>query len=166
MDAEREARLRADAEQIGVAAVKYFDLRQNRNSDYRFSYDAMLDPKGNTAVYVLYAYARIAGLLRRSNQVVSELDPGSLAIEHPTERTLALRLLRLPEVLAQVEEDLLPSRLIDYVYGLAGDFTAFYMECQVVGSDEEASRLILCEVVRRHLAHCLKLLGLQPLDQL
>jgi len=59
-DSEIDARIQADAELIGVAAVKYFDLRANRNSDYRFSYNAMLDPKGNTAVYVLYAYARIA----------------------------------------------------------------------------------------------------------
>ena len=54
MAQEKEARLKQNAESIGVAAVKYFDLRQNRNSDYRFSYDSMLDPKGNTAVYVLY----------------------------------------------------------------------------------------------------------------
>ncbi|CAK9079194.1 unnamed protein product [Durusdinium trenchii] len=132
--------LKRDAESIGVAAVKYFDLRQNRNSDYRFSYDQMLDPKGNTAVYVLYAYARIAGVLRRA-----EYD----------ERALALRLLRLPEVLAQLEEDLLPSRLIepsqqslwqtDHIYGLATDFTSFYTECFVIGSEQEKSRLLLLE---------------------
>ncbi|CAE8593119.1 unnamed protein product, partial [Polarella glacialis] len=142
---EREARLRADAETIGIAAVKYFDLRQNRNSDYKFSYDAMLDPKGNTAVYVLYAYARSAGLLRRSSREVSTLSSSELALTEPSERALALRLLRFPEVLAQVQEDLLPSRLIDYVYGLAVDFTAFYTECYVVGSDQEASRIILIE---------------------
>eukprot|EP00933_Yihiella_yeosuensis_P031608 TRINITY_DN25190_c0_g1_i2.p1 TRINITY_DN25190_c0_g1~~TRINITY_DN25190_c0_g1_i2.p1 ORF type:complete len:538 (+),score=106.08 TRINITY_DN25190_c0_g1_i2:86-1615(+) len=163
---EREARLKSDAEQIGIAAVKYFDLRQNRNSDYRFSYNQMLDPKGNTAVYVLYAYARIAAILRRSEKQVSELDLDGLDLSDTSERTLALRLLRLPEVLAQVQEDLLPSRLIDYIYGLAVDFSSFYTECPVVGSEKEESRLILIEVVRRHLKLCLKLLNIEPLDQL
>lgn len=165
-DPEREAELRADAERIGVAAVKYFDLRQNRNSDYRFSYDAMLDPKGNTAVYVLYAYARISTLLRKSGRDAAALEPGTLQLAEPSERALALRLLRLPEVLAQVEDDLLPSRLIDYIYGLSVDFTTFYTECPVLGSDSEASRLVLCEVTRRTLKQCLDILGIEPLERL
>lgn len=163
---EREAQLKADAERIGVAAVKYFDLRQNRNSDYRFSYDAMLDPKGNTAVYVLYAYARISAILRRAGREVTSLNPDELLLEKACERALGLRLLRLPEVLIQVQDDLLPSRLIEYVYGLAVDFTTFYMECPVVGSPQEASRLMICEVTRRALAECLALLGIEPLEQI
>lgn len=54
------------AEKLGMAAIKYFDLKQNRISDYCFIYDKMLDPKGNTAVYLLYSYVRIMSLLRKS----------------------------------------------------------------------------------------------------
>eukprot|EP00438_Fugacium_kawagutii_P002650 Skav201701 [mRNA] locus=scaffold641:987679:990289:- [translate_table: standard] len=90
----------------------------------RFSYDQMLDPKGNTAVYVLYAYARIAGVLRRAEHDVSSLSASDLSLTEPSvswlrrdvaltkERALALRLMRLPEVLTLLEDDLLPSRLI------------------------------------------------------
>jgi len=166
VDEEREARLRADAERIGVAAVKYFDLRNNRNSDYRFSYNAMLDPKGNTAVYVLYAYARISAILRKSGRDAASLDPSALTLTEPAERALALRLLRMPEVLQQVEDDLLPSRLIDYIYSLAVDFTSFYMDCPVVGSDSEASRLVLIEVTRRALLQCLDIVGIEPCERL
>lgn len=166
LDAEAEAALQADAERIGTAAVKYFDLRQNRNSDYKFSFDAMLDPKGNTAVYALYAYARLSAVLRKSAFEIADLDPAALKLDMPSEHALALRLLRLPEVLAQVEEDLLPNRLIDYIYGLASDYTAFYTECPVVGSDAESSRLILSEVTRRTLQECFGLLGIEPLEQL
>jgi len=165
-DPDRDARLRANAEQIGVAAVKYFDLRQNRNSDYRCSFDAMLDPKGNTAVYVLYAYARMSAILGKAKVDASALDTSALSLEDPTERALALRLARLPETLALVEDDLLPSRLIDYVYALAGEFTAFYTACPVVGSPNEASRLLLCEATRRTLDECLAILGIRPLDRL
>jgi len=164
--AEEQALLRANAERIGVAAVKYFDLRQNRNSDYRFSYDAMLDPKGNTAVYVLYAYARISAILRKASATVDAAGLASATFAEPAERALALRVLRLPEVLQQVEADLLPSRLVDYVYGLSVDFTAFYTACPVIGSDSEVSRLALCSVVQQTIKQCLDILGIEPLDQL
>jgi len=161
-----DAKLRADAEQIGVAAVKYFDLRQNRNSDYRFSYNAMLDAKGNTAVYLLYAYARLSAILRRAGHDTNSLKPDQLSLTEDSERALALRVLRLPEALAQVEEDLLPNRLIDYVYGLAVDFTSFYTACPVIGSEQELSRIMLCEVTRRTMNVCMSILGIKALDQL
>lgn len=165
-DADEQALLRSNAERIGVAAVKYFDLRQNRNSDYRFSYDAMLDPKGNTAVYVLYAYARISAILRKATTTVDAAGLASATFSEPSERALALRVLRLPEVLQQVEADLLPSRLVDYVYGLSVDFTTFYTACLVIGSDSEVSRLALCNVVQQTIKQCLDILGIEPLDQL
>ena len=49
-----------------MAAVKYFDLKQNRIGNYRFSYEKMLDPKGDSAVYLLYTYARIQSILTKS----------------------------------------------------------------------------------------------------
>jgi len=126
----------------------------------------MLDPKGNTAVYILYAYARLSGILRKTGASVEDLDLASLQLEEPSERQLALRMIRLPEVLAQVEEDLLPSKLIDYVYGLAGDFTAFYTACPVLGAENEASRVTLCEAARRTLKECFSILGITPLERL
>ena len=56
-----------------LRSARYFDLKQNRMTDYRFSFDAMLDSKGNTAVYLLYAYARICSIFRKGNiQLVEE----------------------------------------------------------------------------------------------
>lgn len=49
-----------------MAAVKYYDLKQNRISDYSFNYDKMLDPKGNTAVYLMYSYVRMCSVLRKA----------------------------------------------------------------------------------------------------
>jgi arginyl-tRNA synthetase len=57
-----------------MAAVKYFDLKQNRISNYEFSYDKMLDTKGNTAVYLLYSYARLCSIIRKSGYSESQLD--------------------------------------------------------------------------------------------
>lgn len=58
---------------MGVAAIKYFDLKQNRLSDYKFLYDHMLDPNGNTAVYLMYSYVRILSVLRKSGVNVFNL---------------------------------------------------------------------------------------------
>jgi len=104
--------------------------------------------------------------VRKSTVDVSKLDPQALRLEMPSERALALRLSRLPEMISQVEEELLPNRLIDYIYGLAGDFTTFYTECPVVGSEMQNSRLLLCEVTRRVLHLCLGFLGIEPLEKL
>jgi len=53
------------AEVLGTASIKYYDLKQNRTQDYVFSFDKMLDPKGNTGVYLIYMYVRICSILRK-----------------------------------------------------------------------------------------------------
>jgi arginyl-tRNA synthetase len=60
-----EEELLAAAAVIGYGAVKYFDLKQNPSTNYIFSYDRMLDTKGDTAVYLMFAYARVASILRK-----------------------------------------------------------------------------------------------------
>lgn len=59
------AELEKAASIMGYGAVKYADLKNHRSTNYKFSFDAMLDLKGNTAVYLLYAHARIAGIVRK-----------------------------------------------------------------------------------------------------
>ncbi|HEX5499691.1 MAG TPA: arginine--tRNA ligase, partial [Thermomicrobiales bacterium] len=95
-----EAR-QAIAERIGIAALKYADLSQNRTSDYVFSYDKMLAMNGNTATYMQYAYARNRSILRKAGvdpQQPREAPP-PLILHHEHERGLALEILRLEEIL-------------------------------------------------------------------
>jgi arginyl-tRNA synthetase len=54
------------AEKLGMASIKYYDLKQNRTSSYAFSYEKMLDPRGNTAVYLIYAYVRMCSIIRKA----------------------------------------------------------------------------------------------------
>jgi len=54
------------AEKLGMASIKYYDLKQNRISDYIFSFEKMLDPRGNTAIYLIYAYVRMCSIIRKS----------------------------------------------------------------------------------------------------
>lgn len=55
------------AEILGISSIKYYDLKQARIQNYVFSFDKMLDPRGNTGVYLLYMYVRIASILRKGN---------------------------------------------------------------------------------------------------
>jgi len=132
-----EAEIRHIAETVGIAAVKYADYCQNRNTDYVFSWDKMLAMQGNTAPYMLYAYARIRSIHRRGDESRSDesaiADPESpVVLAHPAERALALGILRLPETLDTVAATLLPNVLCEYLYDLAGKFMAFYEGCPVL----------------------------------
>ena len=94
-----DAELDRSSSVMGYGAVKYADLKNNRLSNYKFSYDEMLSLKGNTAVYLLYAYARICGILRNADRDVTQLAATeSLVLEHAKEIALALQIARFPEV--------------------------------------------------------------------
>jgi hypothetical protein len=92
-----EEELERAAAIMGYGAVKYADLRNSRLTNYKFSFDTMLDLKGNTAVYLLYAHARIAGIVRKSGRDVDELltAGASVRLGHPKERELAMALGRV-----------------------------------------------------------------------
>lgn len=153
------------SEAMGYGAVKYADLRNNRSTNYKFSFDAMLDLKGDTAVYLLYAHARIASIIRKSEKDMHALVEQGVEIPlvHETERALALHLLRFPEAVVSTLEDLLPNRICEYLYDLSTRFTDFYGSCQVIGTPEEDGRLLLCEATAEVMRACFHLLGIRPL---
>lgn len=167
-----EDEIKQIAATVGIGAVKYADLCQNRNTDYVFSWDKMLALQGNTAPYMLYAYARIRSIYRKgieSGTVSNDLSKAKLQLSHPAERALALRILQLPETVAAVGENLLPSMLCDYLYDLAGRFMTFYESCPVLQADSPetmASRLRLCELTARALRIGLDLLGINTLERM
>jgi arginyl-tRNA synthetase len=155
---------------VGLGAVKYADLLPNRQSDYVFSWDKMLALTGNTAPYLLYAYARIRSIFRKGG--VEEVQLGernqSLHLEAPEEMTLAKHLLNFGLVLEAVAEEYRPNFLCNYLYDLAGHYTSFYERCPVLRSEptQRASRLLLCDLSARVLKQGLEVLGIEPLEQM
>ncbi len=105
---------------IGLSAVKYADLSQNRASNYIFSYDKMLALQGNTAPYMLYAYVRVQGIRRKGEINFDNLDAGAKVIlQSDAELVLAKHLLQLNEVVNAVGGDLLPNRICQYLFELS-----------------------------------------------
>jgi arginyl-tRNA synthetase len=155
------------AKTIGIGALKYADLSSHRTKDYTFSYDRMLRFEGNTAVFLLYAYVRIEGIKRKTQANMEQvLSSEKIALSHPSEIALGLHLRRFGEVLEEIARDLLPNRLTEYLYELAEKFNAFFRDCRVEGSQEEGSRLLLCETTARILKKGLHLLGLHTVERM
>jgi len=154
------------ARTIGLGAVKYAELSQNRLTDYVFSWDKLLALDGNTAPYLQNAYVRIRSIFRRAGE---DADPStSLTISDPAERALALKLLQYPETVPLVLEDFRPNLLANYLYELANAFHSFYEACPVLKSTPEirAVRLGICALTGRTLAHGLSLLGIRCPEQM
>jgi arginyl-tRNA synthetase len=157
------------AQIVGMSAVKYADLSQNRLSDYIFSFDKMLALQGNTAPYMLYAYVRIQGISRKGEIDFTNLgDQTNLILQEEGELVLAKHLLQLNEVIDSVARDLLPNRLCQYLFELSQKFNVFYEQCQVLKAEEpfRTSRLILCDVTARTLKLGLSLLGIDVLERM
>uniref|UniRef100_A0A803LRW5 arginine--tRNA ligase n=1 Tax=Chenopodium quinoa TaxID=63459 RepID=A0A803LRW5_CHEQI len=141
-----EEELEETAEAVGYGAVKYFDLKDNRFTDYTFSFKLVLNDKGNTAVYLLYAHARICSIIRKSGKDMEELKKvGEIVLGNTHERALGLHLLQFSEIVEEACCNLLPNVLCKYLYDLSDYFTNLYNNCKVNGSAEETSRLLLCE---------------------
>lgn len=162
-----EADRREVARVVGLGALKYADLLPNRQSDYVFSWDKMLALNGNTAPYLQYACARIRSIFRKGD-VGGDLAPAALELGAPEELALARHLLNFGLVLAAVAEEYRPNFLCNYLYELAGRFTAFYEHCPVLKSDPgpRASRLVLCDLTARVLQQGLAVLGIETLEQM
>ncbi|NEP17497.1 MAG: arginine--tRNA ligase [Leptolyngbya sp. SIO4C1] len=166
---ESEAFIQTVAEKVGIGAVKYADLSQNRISDYVFSFDKMLALQGNTAPYMLYAYVRVQGISRKGNIDFEHLDANAqIHLAAETELTLARHLLQLDEVIAEVARELFPNRLCQYLFELSQKFNQFYDRCSVLQAEEpqRTSRLLLCDLTARSLKLGLSLLGIQVLERM
>jgi len=159
------------AEIVGIGALKYADLSQNRTSDYVFSYDKMLAMNGNTATYMQYAYARVRSIFARG-QVAAEAVRGSgtaIRLDTPAERALGLELLRFGEALELVVADYRPNQLTGYLFELANRYSTFFEGCPVLRAESpelRQSRLLLCDLTARTIQKGLELLGIDVVEKM
>ncbi|PSN15427.1 arginine--tRNA ligase [filamentous cyanobacterium CCT1] len=166
---ETEAFIQNVAEAVGIGAVKYADLSQNRTSNYIFSFDKMLALQGNTAPYMLYAYVRVQGISRKGDIDFDHLPAEArIHLEDDTEFALARHLLQLDQVVEELAHDLYPNRLCQYLFELSQKFNQFYDRCSVLQANEpqRTSRLLLCDLTAKTLKLGLSLLGIQVLERM
>uniref|UniRef100_A0A2C9L4C3 arginine--tRNA ligase n=1 Tax=Biomphalaria glabrata TaxID=6526 RepID=A0A2C9L4C3_BIOGL len=138
----------------------------------------MLDDRGNTAAYLLYANTRIRSIARSANVTPEALREAAkttvVQLDHPAEWKLAKCILRFPEVITKVLDDLLLHTLCEYLYELTTTFTEFYDKCYCIEKDKTTgaivkinmSRLLLCEATAQVIASTFFILGIKPLDKM
>jgi arginyl-tRNA synthetase len=155
------------ATHIGRGAIKYADLSSDRQRDYVFDLERMVNFEGDTGPYLQYAHARIRSIFRRAGESVA-FDDVHFTLAEPAERNLALGLLGFPEVVDAAVEACQPHRLTGYLFDLAQRFTSFYEACPVLSVEEplRTERLALCELTARTLRLGLDLLGIHAPDQM
>jgi arginyl-tRNA synthetase len=158
-------------EMVGVGAVKYADLCQNRTSDYVFSLAKMVALNGNTATYMQYAYVRTRGILRKGEIDVAALrkQPPAIILGTPHERKLGLNLLRFVETLASAACEYQPSDITAYLWDVAKAYTGFFENCPVLKAETNElreSRLLLCDLTGRVIQKGLDLLGIKTPERM
>ena len=154
------------AEKVGIGSVKYADLSKNRTSDYIFDWSTMLSFEGNTAPYLMYAYARIKSILAKAS---GEKRYTLITIlESSEERLLLIKLLQFPEIIDSVALDCFPNQLCNYLHELAGLFMRFYEACPILKAKDalQDSRLALAEFTSQTLKEGLDLLGIETLEKM
>jgi arginyl-tRNA synthetase len=152
---------------VGLGALKYADLAQNRNLDYVFSWEKLLAFDGNTAPYVQNAYVRIRAIFRKAGL---DQAPASAAVKltEPAEVALGAKLLDFGDSVFLAAEEYRPHYLCLYLFELATIFHKFYEWCPVLSAHDEVrdSRLVLCDLAARTLRQGLNLLGIDVVEQM
>lgn len=152
---------------LGIGAIKYADLHQNRTSDYQFDWEKMISLNGNSGPYLNYAYARIMSIFAKGDVSVEDAT-GRILLAAPEEVALGRLLLRFGQVVHDAAERCLPNQLCEHLYDVARAFSSFYEACPVLKSEGEsrASRLALSALCAMQLRHGLALLGIRVVDRM
>ncbi|MCY4360614.1 MAG: arginine--tRNA ligase [Gammaproteobacteria bacterium] len=158
------------AAKLTIAALKYAELKQRPVSDYTFNWDQMLASQGNTGVYILYCYVRVASLFGKSGVDKDALvrSPGSSTLSHELERELLVQLVSFPELFAGYEEELSSHDICHYLYELSTIYSRFWKDCPILTAAEDVrnTRLALSLAVANRLKLGLSLLGIEVVERM
>lgn len=152
------------AEAVGIGAVKYNDLSQNRQSDIIFDWNKMLNFEGNSAPYVQYTYARLKSILRKAKATKFN----SKYLVEKLETDLILKLEEFPDVIKNVADTYFTHHLSDYLFNLAKTTNVFYQMLPVLKAEKgtREARLALIKSVTETLKTGLNLLGIEVLEKI
>lgn len=153
--------------QIGLSALKYFLLKVDAKKNMLFDPVESIDFNGNTGPFIQYAHARIQSLLRKAGEQ-TETDYDTVLLTE-SERNLAIKIDRFPDVLYEAAENHSPAELANFLYDLVKDYNHFYQTVPVLKEEDEALRnfrLELSEGTATVIASGLKLLGIEAPEQM
>ena len=157
------------SEIVGVGAIKYADLSQNRQSPIIFEWNKILSFEGNTAPYLQYSYARIQSIMRKAESEGKAIDYSKkIIINDKLEKALANHIAAFPMAVIKAAETFKPNIIADYLFELAKKFNSFYNNCPILNQEDDIlfSRGLLAKVAGETIKDGLSLLGIETLDRM
>ncbi|MEM7442859.1 MAG: arginine--tRNA ligase [Pseudomonadota bacterium] len=155
------------ARQVGLAAIKFADLSNHRQSNYVFDLDRFTRFEGKTGPYLQYAAVRVKSLLRRAAD--QGYEPGTVLPPSDVERDLMLTLGQMPDAIAKAYDKRAPNELCDFAFALAQEFSRFYAATHILSEEDPAKRaawLGLAKLTLDQLSLQLDLLGIEVPDRM
>ena len=157
------------SEIVGVGAIKYADLSQNRQSPIIFEWNKILSFEGNTAPYLQYSYARIQSILRKAESEGKKIDfDKTILLNDKQEKALANHIAAFPMAVIKASDSFKPNIIADYLFELAKKFNSFYNSCPILNQEDDIlfSRGLLAKVAGETIKEGLTLLGIETLDRM
>ena len=157
------------SEIVGVGAIKYADLSQNRQSPIIFEWNKILSFEGNTAPYLQYSYARIQSILRKAESEGKKIDfSKTINLNDKQEKALANHIAAFPMAVIKAADSFKPNVIADYLFELAKKFNSFYNSCPILNQEDDIlfSRGLLAKVAGETIKEGLSLLGIETLDRM
>lgn len=160
------------SKQVGVGAVVFNELSNNRIKDYTFSWDHVLNFEGETGPYVQYTYARASSVIRNASEddmdKVKNCNIECKYINSDSAKNLIKLIYRIPEVIIDSAYKDEPSILTRHTIDVAQAFNKFYHDEHILVDDEyeRCAKLALVETSRIAIANCLKLIGIEAPERM
>jgi arginyl-tRNA synthetase len=153
--------LEKNSKSIGINTIKYAELSNKLNQNYVFEYEKMIKFNGNTATFLMYAFARINSIEKNFKNLfnISYKNNLSFKLNNEYELILSLYIIQFEEILNKTSDTLNPNILTYYLYQLAEKFHLFFHKCQIINSDTKYERFLLCKLTKKVMKICFDLLG-------
>jgi len=153
------------AKAVGIGALKYNDLSQNRQSDIAFDWDKMLSFEGNSGPYLQYTYTRLKSILSKAGKFGGFKED---VLKSEADLDLVFKLVMFPEIIRMVTENYFPHYLANYIYDLARTVNSYYEKEPVLKADGDLrdARLHLVQSAAETLRTGLNLLGIETVERM
>ena len=148
------------SEEVGLGAIKYFDLMHHPTTDIIFDWDKVFVLEGNSGPYLQYTVARTNSVLHKSNKMTSKDTKLPFSKPNPEELSLLRGLSHFPDVLESASKSYSPNLLVNYLFSLAQNYNNFYNQHKILGGKEEEFRVTLTQATGRVLKQGLGILGI------
>ena len=154
------------SEKVSVGAIKYSILKQGIGKDIIFDFDKSLSFEGDSGPYLQYAYTRALSVLKKAEEAGVTPEGSPQGSRELPSGDLTHLLYQFPEIVTRAYRELAPQFIVSYLIEVAGAFNSFYAQNQIIGSDDEASRLALTRATSIVLKNGLDLLGIPVLERM